>query len=255
MVSIAAVANDRFYIEDFTINPGETKQIALILQNDTVYSAIQADLYLPEGLAIEQEDGDYIFDLTDRKARNHTVSGNLLADGGIRVLIGSQTSKTISGNDGPLVVFNVTADDSFSGTNHIEIKNIIAAEANTTLHYCEDEDCVVSIEGGGEEPTSLQLNIDMARLKLNHTLQLSVVSDNSGDITWTSSNPQVASVDTNGVVTALRNGTAAITATDSQGNSTWCAVWSYLRGDLNEDGVVDVSDVNIDINIILGRDE
>ncbi len=253
MVALISYAEDRFYIENFTISPGETKQVALILQNATAFSAIQADLSLPDGLTVEQEDGEYIFDLTERKARNHTVSGNLLANGDIRVLVSSQTSKTFSGNDGALVLFNVTADNTFSGTRHIDITNIIAAEANASLHYLNDESCTVSTEGGQVVAAPLRLSLEMARLQLNQTLQLVVMSENAGDITWTSDDSSIATVDANGLVTAKKTGLVAIRATNADGASAFCAIFSCLRGDVNEDNDVDVSDVNQVVNIALGK--
>lgn len=91
----------------------------------------------------------------------------------------------------------------------------------------------------------------MARLQLQQTLQLT--NDAGAQVSWTSSDPTVATVDENGMVTALKNGMVAITATDAQGNSAWCAIWCYLRGDVNEDNAVDVVDVNQVVNIILGK--
>ena len=43
---------DKFYIPDFSMLPGETKEVAVILDNETTFSAFQTDIYLPEGLSI-----------------------------------------------------------------------------------------------------------------------------------------------------------------------------------------------------------
>ena len=134
VVALSAMAQDRFYIEDFTITPGETMEVAILLDNVTVFSAIQADIYLPEGLSIDKEDGEYIFDLTSRKARNHTASSALLSSGAIRLLIASQTSRTFSGNSGALVTFQLTASSDFQGPKTIVMNNIIASEADMTQH-------------------------------------------------------------------------------------------------------------------------
>ena len=64
---LCAAATDRFYIEDFSIAPGETRTVSILLDNEAAYTAFQTDIYMPNGLTIEMEDGDYIFDLTDRK--------------------------------------------------------------------------------------------------------------------------------------------------------------------------------------------
>ena len=251
MALFSAQAQDRLYIADFAINAGETKQVEIMLDNTVAYTALQADIYLPEGLTIEQEDGEYLFDLTDRKARNHTISSANLASGAVRILIASQTLKEISGNSGALVTFNIIADASFSGTKAIELKSVVATEADRTEHLLPDTQCTVTGSQGGDEPQGVALSTTMARLQLQQTLQLT--NDAGAQVSWTSSDPTVATVDENGMVTALKNGMVAITATDAQGNSAWCAIWCYLRGDVNEDNTVDVSDVNQVVNIILGK--
>ena len=249
LMAVEAIANDRFYIEDFTINPGETKQIALILRNDTVYTAIQTDLYLPEGLTIEQDDGEYIFDLTDRKARNHTASGSLLPTGAVRLLIGSQTNKTFSGNDGALVLFNVIADNSFTGSKTIGVKNTIAAETNGALHYFCDEICNVAVEGSQPPVEHITLDPIMAKLKIGNTLQINATG--AEGLTWTSSDETVATVDATGNVTAVNSGLAAITATAPSGATAWCAIFVYKPGDVNEDEEIDVRDITALIDIIM----
>ena len=133
---------------------------------------------------------------------------------------------------------------------------MVATTPQGIEHQLPATTCTVTASGGSvtppdPQPEGVALNTAMARLQLGETLQL--VNTTGAAVTWTSSNPAAVSVDANGLVTALKNGMAAITATDAQGNSQWCAVWSYLRGDLNEDGNVDVSDMNIHINIILGK--
>ena len=60
VVAMCAAATERFYIEDFVINPGETVAVSILLDNETAYTEFQADIDMPGGLTIEQEDGDYI---------------------------------------------------------------------------------------------------------------------------------------------------------------------------------------------------
>ena len=174
----------------------------------------------------------------------------------MRILIASQTVKEISGNSGALVTFNIIADASLSGTKTIELRNVVATTPQGIEHQLPATTCMVTASGGSVTPPDplpegVALNTTMARLQLGETLQL--VNTTGAAVTWTSSNPAAVAVDANGLVTALSNGMAAITATDAHGRSQWCAVWSYQRGDLNGDGKVDVEDVNIDINIILGK--
>ena len=49
---LCAAATDRFYIDDFSISPGGTRTISIVLENETAFTAFQTDIYLPEGLSI-----------------------------------------------------------------------------------------------------------------------------------------------------------------------------------------------------------
>ena len=60
---------------------------------------------------------------------------------------------------------------------------------------------------------------------------VAVESGGSVPITWVSSNPGVATVDTNGVVTAVADGEAKITALSPSGRFAVCTVVVGLAGD------------------------
>ena len=143
MVALGATA-DRFYIEDFTIAPGETRAVSIILDNEIAYTAFQTDIYLPDGLTIEQEDGDYIFDLTNRKARDHNIASQLQPNGSIRVMSYSPRINAYSGNNGALVTFNVIASNDFEGPATIELRNtLFTTTAGTEIPF-SDETCTVT---------------------------------------------------------------------------------------------------------------
>lgn len=122
---LCAAATDRFYIEDFTIAPGETQTVSIMLDNETTYTAFQTDIYMPAGLTIEMEDGDYIFDLTDRKSRDHMIASQPQVDGAIRVISYSNKINPFIGNSGALVTFNVAADADFTGPAAIALRNTL----------------------------------------------------------------------------------------------------------------------------------
>ena len=124
LVAIMSTARDRLYIEDFTIQKGETKRIELMLQNDTVYSAFQTDLYLPAGLTIVLDGDEYIIDLTDRADRNHTVSSFEQEDGAIRIFVTSQSLQTFSGNTGAVAEIEVKATSDVK--SEVRLRNSMA---------------------------------------------------------------------------------------------------------------------------------
>jgi len=64
--------------------------------------------------------------------------------------------------------------------------------------------------GGKEDVIKLKLNKMNLEVGQTYTIQ---VEQASGDITWATSNDKVATVDTKGMVTAVAEGQAAITAT------------------------------------------
>ena len=142
---MAVSAQDRLYIEDFSIAPGESKTISVLLSNNTTYCALQTDIVLPEGLTIDTDDGDYIIDLTSRKASDHVVSTNLLSDGSIRVFVSSQNSRPFNGNNGAIMTIDVTASQTFERGN-ITLHNSVLVEEDGTRHVFADE--TTKVNGG-----------------------------------------------------------------------------------------------------------
>ena len=82
----------------------------------------------------------------------------------------------------------------------------------------------------------------------NITLSATITPDNTTDktVTWSSSNPTIASVDNNGKVTALAAGTTTITATTSNGLTATCTVTV-----VPQTGTID----GIDYEIVIGSGE
>ena len=155
LVGLCGSANNRFHIEDFTINPGETLTVNILLDNETAYTAFQCDLYLPDDLSMEQEDGDYIFDLTNRKGRDHIITSQIQAEGAIRVISYSPSIKAYSGNSGALVTFNMTASSDFEGPASILLKNILFTTVSGIEVPFADETCTVT-----HTATSLRGDVD-----------------------------------------------------------------------------------------------
>ena len=125
-------------------------------------------------------------------------------------------------------------------------------------------------------PTGISLNFtddDQKVVEPGNSLQLyaTITPANANQsVTWTSSDETVATVDENGLVTALdfasktpnlQDGwkTVTITATSVADPTITASVRLYVGnpasifGDLNNDGFVDIEDVNILINVILNN--
>lgn len=147
VVSLYASGNDRFYIEDFTISPGETLTVSILLENEAAYTAFQTDIYFPEGLTVEQEDGEYIFDLTARKSRDHNLAAQLQKDGSIRLISYSPKINAYKGNSGPLVTFCLTAAEDFAGPALIQLKKSLFTTVAGNEVAMDDENCTFILFG------------------------------------------------------------------------------------------------------------
>jgi len=158
LISISTAARDRLYIENFQIQVGETYRMPLLLENDTVYSTFQTDLYLPEGLEVELDEGEYIVDLTGRATNNHVVSTYQQADGAIRIFVTSQNVRPFSGNSGAIVIVEIHALPSFSGTKQVSLRGTVFVEENGRRH--DFEDCTAFASSGGSQTVNGDVNGD-----------------------------------------------------------------------------------------------
>lgn len=141
--------------------------------------------------------------------------------------------------------------DLSEGVYQLKVK--VSDEEVKTVYYSVGTSAVSTVA-----VTGVQLDRATMTLKAgdNDTLIATVSPEDATDnsVTWTTSDPAVATVE-NGVVTAVAVGTATITATTTDGNKTaTCTVTvtenqvSILYGDVNSSGTVDATD-----NIVLAR--
>lgn len=102
------------------------------------------------------------------------------------------------------------------GTNiYLDNENNILGIINSNLDISNDNNGINEFYA---QSITVRKKIDDAKLYVNNTLELEAVVDDidkiyDKTITWTSDNPNVINVDKNGLVTALKNGSARITAT------------------------------------------
>lgn len=84
--------------------------------------------------------------------------------------------------------------------------------------------CSFTTPPSTEQTASISLNKSSLSMQDNVCIQLTATTTPSGQsVTWTSSNPSVATVDSNGGVTGRKAGTATITASITNGGKTYTA--------------------------------
>lgn len=105
---------------------------------------------------------------------------------------------------------------------------------------------------GDTEVTSVSLNRSTLSLEVGKTGKLSATvlpaSAANKSVTWTSSQPDVASVSANGTITANKAGTTVITATAVNGKSASCTV-TVTGGTVNPDPSEPEAAVSADVNL------
>ena len=116
-------------IEDFEINEGETKQIAVKLNNNMGFIAFQADFYLPEGLQLVESS------LSARKSADHVLTSALRDSGAVRMLSYSLGLNEFAESEGDLIYLTVKADKDFIGNFQIEIDNIRFVDADQNKYH------------------------------------------------------------------------------------------------------------------------
>lgn len=145
-------------VSPLKIKAGQTKQVAVSLENTTAFTAFQMDIELPAGLTIDEssinslrtsDDTYHIIEAGDVAGKKRVVaysakfSGSDLEDG----------NKPLVGKSGDYVIyFNVTADQSYTG-GEIKLSEVIFATANdgSKLTDASSENGVIFGDVNGDE--------------------------------------------------------------------------------------------------------
>lgn len=139
---------DKLYIDPFSINYGEQKEIAIKLKmTENTYRAVQFDLYLPEGISIAKNNKNrYIWRLDEDRIDGHTIAGNLKEGGYFTIGIYSTLDGAIFyEDDGPLMYITVEASANIStGETQGFIRNQNLAISATSSSFPSDESYTVT---------------------------------------------------------------------------------------------------------------
>jgi hypothetical protein len=106
-------AEDKVSINDFIISAGETKEIDITLDNDAAYVAFQFDLYLPDGITVENYSAS-----SDRIPKNTTLNMSRQTDGSYRFISAAMRKETIVGNSGTIISLTVKAADNLASSDY-----------------------------------------------------------------------------------------------------------------------------------------
>lgn len=209
-------ADNRCYLEDFSIAVNQTKTVSLLLDNETPFTAFQTDVYLPDGFSIVAGSVK-----STVRANNHSISAKSFSDGRTRIICFSPDNSVITPGRGALLEFDIHLNKDTEDICAIELKNQTFSTLTADEYVLPNSSTAVTVSG----VFVTEISIDNSRVEMNigETLVLNATVNPSHatnkDIEWTSSNTEVATVSSTGVVSAVEEGDAIITARSIDGSN------------------------------------
>ena len=248
-----AIENGGLYyiIGDVCGKPGEEVEVPVYVYGDTGTCAIRVYIAYDERIQeIEATDSERNWAYTGgwTCGRKNPICMVTIPNGGFNA----------KAEDGSILfsMYCTIPEDAAPGTTYrFRFSSAIDPDTNTTK-FCEVLESInddktetaplnvkyydgsLTVLGDSATPV---LNYSSYSLnKVGETINLSLFNA-IGDVTWSSSDEKVATVDKNGFVTAAGFGDVVITATN-QGNDYTCAVHVGVFGDVNRNGRVESTD-------------
>ena len=135
-------------VEDFSIVAGETKTLSLVIDSEEPLVSFECVIVLPEGLTIDKK----TIATTDRTV-NHKVLKGDRANGlfvGLSAKLSADDNKFV-GNEGALLTFDVTADETFQADSKIELTEILAdamESIDSEIVHFYSPDVVINVTNG-----------------------------------------------------------------------------------------------------------
>lgn len=128
LLTMGLNAQTTFKILPFSIEPGEKKIVTLDLDNPNLeVGSARVDILLPEGLTIEDEDGEYYleYNADANRARRYfnDPTAALQSDGSLRIVMFSKGSKPFVGTSGAILDIPIIASATASGKGEVKVFN------------------------------------------------------------------------------------------------------------------------------------
>ena len=225
LLPATSIYADNLSVEPFALRPGESHVVTVNMSNSKNYTAFQVDITLPDNVEILEQNHEYVV-LSERASNSHSIKINLTEGNKVKIICFSEDNTPFANDNGPLFSFLVKAKDNFNGGD-ICLKNIIFSDASNKDTEFPDATTLISkitqIESIVLNHTSIEMR---AGETVRMTATVSPQNATNKDVIWTVDNKDVATIDSNGNVTAIAVGNATITATaaDASGVMAKCAV-------------------------------
>ena len=133
--SVAASAETKLYMEDFSIVNGETMEVALLLDNDEEATALQAAIELPAGLL-------YVNNSVAKTDRVKGRAAEVKASTNSGKLVIVETDGTIEPGEGAVITFRVRRSNASQGNYPMYLSDIVVSDANAEQLNTEETQTV-----------------------------------------------------------------------------------------------------------------
>lgn len=146
---------DKIYIADFEIMPGETKTVDILLDNPNAeYRDLQFDFYLPDGISVVQDDDEeFLVDMGSRCTRKHTV-GFSYRDGHYVCMLYSTAKNPLTGNSGDILSVTLKAAENISsGMKTGYFRNVSLSKTDATGPTYAEFSFGVTVKSVGQSVT------------------------------------------------------------------------------------------------------
>ena len=109
-----------------------TARVPMVVEliNEAAISALQCDIYLPEGLSVATVENGLDVAMGNRGSQDHTIDARTLDNGAIRVLVMSGTAAPLTGNAGALFTIGVIPNENYTEDAQIVICNIVMTDTD-----------------------------------------------------------------------------------------------------------------------------
>ncbi len=167
--------DNMIYFEDATVFVNTTVTLPLQMKNSASITAVQFDVYLPEGVTIEKTSrGKYNVTFNEDRADNttHTLSSALQDDGAIRVLCYSTESYDFLGGEGAIFYFPLEIPEMEDGDYDVVIRNIVLTDVSGTKYEIPSMTSTMTVLNVAPGDCNADNTIDVADIVVlaNHIL-------------------------------------------------------------------------------------
>ena len=140
-----------------------TVRVPMVVEliNEAAISALQCDIYLPEGLSVATVENGLDVAMGNRGSQDHTIDARTLDNGAIRVLVMSGTAAPLTGNAGALFTIGVIPNENYTEDAQIVICNIVMTDTDIVEYNPKQifADCHIKESVLGDANSDSRVNV------------------------------------------------------------------------------------------------